>query len=141
MQVSVVADSVNISGQSNAIQFKVPECRLAEDLGLMFENQRFSDVTLCVNGREFQAHKAILAARSPVLAALFHNKLNRVDIDGAISADVFEELLRFIYTGHVDQLEVVARDLLPIAVKFKVPCRFPAITKPNLTYDPKIASK
>lgn len=52
--MSVVADSVNISGQSNAVQFKVPECRLADDLGLLFENQRFSDVTLCVNGRDFQ---------------------------------------------------------------------------------------
>ena len=54
--MSVVADSVNISGQSNAIQFKVPECRLADDLGLLFENQRFNDVTLCVNGRDFQVH-------------------------------------------------------------------------------------
>lgn len=60
-QVSVVADSVNISGQSNTIQFKVPECRLSDDLGLLFENQKFSDVTLSVAGREFQAHKAILA--------------------------------------------------------------------------------
>lgn len=61
LQVSVVADSVNISGQSNTIQFKVPECRLSDDLGLLFENQKFSDVTLSVGGREFQAHKAILA--------------------------------------------------------------------------------
>lgn len=60
-QVSVVADSVNISGQSNTIQFKVPECRLPDDLGQLFENQKFSDVTLTVCGREFQAHKAILA--------------------------------------------------------------------------------
>ena len=56
-----MADSVNISGQSNAIQFKVPDCLLADDLGTLFENQRFSDVTLSVAGREFQAHKAILA--------------------------------------------------------------------------------
>lgn len=61
LQVSVVADSVNISYQSNTIQFKVPECRLSDDLGLLFENQKFSDVTLSVAGREFQAHKAILA--------------------------------------------------------------------------------
>lgn len=59
--MSVVADSVNISGQSNTIQFKVPECRLSDDLGMLFENQKFSDVTLSVGGREFQAHKAILA--------------------------------------------------------------------------------
>lgn len=56
-----MADSVNISGQSNAIQFKVPECRLSDDFGQLFENQKFSDVTLAVAGREFQAHKAILA--------------------------------------------------------------------------------
>lgn len=65
LQVSVVADSVNISGQSNTIQFKVPECRLPDDLGLLFENQKFSDVTLTVCGREFQAHKAILAGKTP----------------------------------------------------------------------------
>lgn len=101
-QVSVVADSVNIAGQSNAIQFKVPECRLADDLGMLFENQRFSDVTLSVGGREFQGHKAILAgivgcileeffwetflvalsklvfvcsARSPVFAAMFEHEM------------------------------------------------------------------
>ena len=32
-EVSVVADSVNISGQSNSVQFKVPDCRLSDDLG------------------------------------------------------------------------------------------------------------
>lgn len=62
-EVSVVADSVNISGQSNIVQFKVPECKLSEDLGNLFDNERFSDVTLAVNGREFQAHKAILAGK------------------------------------------------------------------------------
>ena len=63
IQVSVVADSVNICGQSNAIQFKVPDCRLPDDLGLLFESQKFSDVTLAVCGREFQAHKAVLAGK------------------------------------------------------------------------------
>jgi len=52
--VSVVADSVNISGQSNAVQFKVPECKLSDDLGALFESQRFSDVTLAVGGKFFK---------------------------------------------------------------------------------------
>lgn len=59
----MVADSVNISGQSNIIQFKVPECKLSEDLGLLFDSEKFSDVTLAVGGREFQVHKAILAGK------------------------------------------------------------------------------
>ncbi len=84
-EVSVVADSVNISGQSNGVQFRVPECRLADDLGGLFDTQRFSDVTLFVGGREFLAHKAILAARSPVFAAMFEHEMeerkhNRVEI-------------------------------------------------------------
>ncbi|UYV61390.1 SPOPL [Cordylochernes scorpioides] len=70
-EVSVVADSVNISGQTNAIQFKVPECRLSDDLGFLFESQKFSDVILNCERREFYAHKAILAARSPVFSAMF----------------------------------------------------------------------
>jgi speckle-type POZ protein len=63
LQVSVVADSVNISGQSNAVQFKVPECKLSDDLGSLFDCQKFSDVTLSVGGKEFLVHKAILAGK------------------------------------------------------------------------------
>lgn len=72
----MVADSVNISGQSNTIQFKVPECRLPDDLGSLFENQKFSDVTLTVCGREFQAHKAILAGG--IFEKLLRNDLKRI---------------------------------------------------------------
>jgi speckle-type POZ protein len=119
--VSVVADSVNISGQSNAIQFKVPECRLSEDFGQLFENQKFSDVTLAVAGREFQAHKAILAARSPVFAAMFEHEMeerkhNRVEILD-VEHEVLREMLRFIYTGKAASLDKMADDLLAAADK------------------------
>ena len=63
-QVSVVQDSVNISGQNTMNMVKVPECRLADELGGLWENSRFTDCCLCVAGQEFQAHKAILAGRS-----------------------------------------------------------------------------
>ncbi|VVC25545.1 Hypothetical protein CINCED_3A023020 [Cinara cedri] len=121
-EVSVVADSVNISGQSNAVQFKVPECRLPDDLGNLFEIQKFSDVTLSVSGREFQAHKAILAARSPVFAAMFEHEMeerkqNRVAITD-VDHEVLREMLRFIYTGRAANLERMADDLLAAADKY-----------------------
>jgi hypothetical protein len=47
----------------NCTPVKVPECKLSDDLGSLFERSSFSDVTLCVGGREFQAHKAVLAGR------------------------------------------------------------------------------
>jgi speckle-type POZ protein len=59
IQVRVAAD--HVCEQPNAIQVKVPECRLSDDLGLLFEDQKFSDMTLSACGWEFQAHKAILA--------------------------------------------------------------------------------
>ena len=52
---------MNVSGQSNCTPVKVPECRLSDDLGSLFDRSAFSDVTLCCSGREFQAHKALLA--------------------------------------------------------------------------------
>ncbi|OBS77439.1 hypothetical protein A6R68_16152, partial [Neotoma lepida] len=74
-EVSVVQDSVNISGQNTMNMVKVPECRLADELGGLWENSRFTDCCLCVAGQEFQAHKAILAARSPVFSAMFEHEM------------------------------------------------------------------
>ncbi len=120
-QVSVVADSVNISGQTNSIQFKVPECRLSEDLGGLFESQKFSDAILCVGKEEFYVHKAVLAARSPVFAAMFQHEMeekkqNRVEITD-VDPVVLREMLRFIYTGKSSNLDKMEADLLSAADK------------------------
>ena len=63
-QVSVVGETVNVSGQSSCTPVKVPSCHLSDDLGALLDQSGFSDVILCVSGREFQAHKAILAGGS-----------------------------------------------------------------------------
>ena len=62
-EVSVVADSVNISGQTSVTKFKIPECHLAEDLNCLFEQPNFSDVTLTCGNKEFKMHKSILAGK------------------------------------------------------------------------------
>lgn len=116
-----MADSVNIAGQNNTTQFKVPECRLSEDLSQLFESQKFSDVILTVGGKEFYAHKAILAARSPVFAAMFEHEMeekkqNRVDITD-MDHEVMKEMLKFIYSGKSPQLEKMADELLAAADK------------------------
>ncbi|PVD35732.1 hypothetical protein C0Q70_02695 [Pomacea canaliculata] len=74
-EVSVVGDTVNVSGQSNCTPVKVPECRLSEDLGQLFQSSSFSDVYLCVGGHDFRVHKSILAARSPVFYAMFEHEM------------------------------------------------------------------
>eukprot|EP00096_Caligus_rogercresseyi_P004875 TRINITY_DN1947_c0_g1_i1.p1 TRINITY_DN1947_c0_g1~~TRINITY_DN1947_c0_g1_i1.p1 ORF type:complete len:379 (+),score=136.90 TRINITY_DN1947_c0_g1_i1:159-1295(+) len=121
-EVSVVADSVNISGQSNAVQFKVPDCRLSEDFNTLFESSQFADVTLACQGREFKCHKALLTARSQVFAAMFEHdmeesKQNRVEVKD-VDPDVMADMLRFIYTGRANNLENMAADLLAAADKY-----------------------
>jgi len=122
-EVSVVADSVNISGQSNNVTFKVPDCRLSDDLGVLFENSQFADAVLFCGGREFQCHKAVLAARSQVFQAMFEHdmeekKKGRVEVKD-VEADVMAEMLRFIYTGRTAaSLDNNAADLLAAADKY-----------------------
>jgi len=95
-----------------------------DDMGQLFESLRFSDVTLSVGDQQFHAHKALLAARSPVFAAMFeHNmeetKQNRVDITD-VDHEVLREMLRFIYTGKVNNMEKMAKELLAVADKYAV---------------------
>uniref|UniRef100_A0A3Q1B2U3 SPOPL protein n=1 Tax=Amphiprion ocellaris TaxID=80972 RepID=A0A3Q1B2U3_AMPOC len=121
-EVSVVQDSVNISGQSNMNMLKVPECQLSDDLGNLWECSRFTDCSLYVGGQEFKAHKSILAARSPVFNAMFEHEMeeskkNRVDISD-VDPDVFKEMMGFIYTGKAPNLEKMADNLLAAADKY-----------------------
>ncbi|KAM6904596.1 speckle-type POZ protein isoform 2-T2 [Xenentodon cancila] len=120
-EVSVVQDSVNISGQNAMNMVRVPDCRLAEELGDLWESSRFTDCCLCVAGQKFQAHKAILAARSPVFSAMFEHEMeestkNRVEIND-VEPDVFKEMMCFIYTGKAPNLDKMADDLLAAADK------------------------
>ena len=90
----------------------------------LFDNMQFSDVNFNVGGREFPAHKLILAARSQYFAAMFKHptkeqSTNQVKIDD-IEPEVFDQLLRFIYTGRVplDKLETMAAGLFIAADKY-----------------------
>ena len=96
--------------------------KVASDLQQLLEQQNLSDVVIFVNGCRFQAHKAILSARSPVFAAMFRTETrefqtNTVYLDD-IEQDVFTELLRFIYTGCANNLNQVGENLLIAADKY-----------------------
>jgi speckle-type POZ protein len=90
----------------------------------LYDDMQFSDVNFNVGGREFPAHKNILSARSQYFAAMFkhpmkENSTNQVKIED-IDPEVFDQLLRFIYTGRVplDKLETMAAELFIAADKY-----------------------
>jgi len=94
-------------------------------IGELFLNDLFSDVTLLVEGQALKAHRAILAAKSDYFRTLLtsgmkesHSKeveLKETPIKG------FRLLLRYIYTGHMSLMEQelqVVLDILGLAQKY-----------------------
>jgi speckle-type POZ protein len=82
--------------------------QLLYNLQDLFKNMKYSDIIVNVRGREFKAHKNILAARSSYFAAMFdhptkENLSNQIEIDD-IEPGVFHEILRYIYTGQVSEM-------------------------------------
>jgi len=128
-EVSVVCDSVNISGQGSAVNFPVSENRLSSDLGNLFVSGALSDVIVSCNSKEFNCHKVVLAARSSVFRAMFeHNmeekKNSAVKVED-VEGDAMEKLLHFIYTSKLDFLDSISFELaarvLAAADKYELP--------------------
>ncbi|XP_065205315.1 speckle-type POZ protein B-like isoform X25 [Planococcus citri] len=97
-------------------------CDLSENFASLLENRTLTDVILSVNGKEYPAHKTVLAARSPVFCAMFshstkENELNRVDIKD-INEAVVEGMLKYIYTGKCEVPDELAEGLLAAADKY-----------------------
>lgn len=80
-----------------------------------------SDIVILVGGQKFEAHELILSARSPVFLAMFQSDLkmqtNTLKIE-EIGPDVFAEVLRFIYTDKVENLDGYAEELLVAADRY-----------------------
>ncbi|XP_059104721.1 speckle-type POZ protein-like [Peromyscus eremicus] len=120
--LSVVQESFRISHQNRKLGIQVSRCTLADELGELWENSQFTDCSLVVAGQEFRAHKAILAARSPVFRAMFQHDMeesrkNRVEIPD-LEPQVFKAMMGFIYTGKAPDLDNMADAVLAAADKY-----------------------
>ena len=92
----------------------------SREYAALLENGKFSDITIVVDGKEFKAHKNILASRSPVFAFMFEKNFKKPDsrmIIKDVSAAEFKEMLRFMYTFKTDALDRMAKGLRAAAEK------------------------
>ena len=84
---------------------------------------KFTDCTITCDGKEFQCHQNILAARSSVFDAMFTHNMeekisSRVDIID-LDADTVHDMIIYIYSGKVvGELEGKATGLLSAAEKY-----------------------
>ncbi|XP_010255973.1 PREDICTED: ARM REPEAT PROTEIN INTERACTING WITH ABF2-like isoform X2 [Nelumbo nucifera] len=85
-------------------------------------NATLSDVTFLVEGRRFYAHRIALLASSDAFRAMFDGGYREKDARDIeipnIRWDVFELMMRFIYTGSVDVTLDIAQDLLRAADQY-----------------------
>ncbi|GMI71933.1 ARM repeat protein interacting with ABF2 [Hibiscus trionum] len=85
-------------------------------------NATLSDVTFLVEGRRFYAHRICLLASSDAFRAMFDGGYREKDARDIeipnIKWEVFELMMRFIYTGSVDVTLEIAQDLLRAADQY-----------------------
>ncbi|XP_065205295.1 speckle-type POZ protein B-like isoform X6 [Planococcus citri] len=122
IKFSDVKDFIESCSHQSEFQLDVPECNFFENFVSLFENRELTDVVISANGKDYPVHKAVLAARSPVFLAMFkhdtkENQLNRIEIED-INEVVIGEMLKYIYTGKCENLEIVAGELLAAADKY-----------------------
>ena len=91
----------------------------SDSMTKLFKSKQFSDVVLKVSRKKFLAHKLVLSVGSPVFAAMFRNNYEESNeeevVISQIDAVVFEELLRFLYSGAVSSRYVLSKKLLAAA--------------------------
>lgn len=85
-------------------------------------NQKLSDVTFIVEGKHFYAHRIALLASSDAFRAMFdggykEKTAQHIEISN-IRHDVFEAMMRQIYTGTVEVTLDIAQDLLRAADQY-----------------------
>ncbi|KAL6843279.1 hypothetical protein ACP4OV_026992 [Aristida adscensionis] len=96
--------------QSKAVcEIQVPPSTLAADLGKLLEEEKRADVAFKVQGEVFQAHKFVLAMRSPVFEAQLYGPMGdkrrrSITVDDMQPA-VFKALLHFIYTDSLPVMD------------------------------------
>ena len=121
-EMKVYTDPIDRIKTLNITEPAVKDSASRNCLADLYDTTKCSDVTFVVNDKKIQAHKCVLASCSVVFDAMFSNEMkeketNEVKIDD-VEERVFTEMLRFIYTGQVENSNVIAADLLSVADKY-----------------------
>ncbi|CAD6208731.1 GSCOCG00003538001-RA-CDS [Cotesia congregata] len=97
---------------------------MVADYRKLFESKKSCDVVIKVKDETFQAHKAILMARSEEFFKLFTVEMKESNEEFITLSDIepkiFKSLLEFIYTDEVSDLDVVVESLLEAADKYLI---------------------
>lgn len=114
-------ENIKKSQHLSDLKEQVEELKLSFQKGLIGDIRSYiqenstKDFIIKIDDREFPVHKFVLAARSPTLASIFKNnpganELKLVDI----SVEIFETVLKFLYTDKLPNSEEDEASILGI---------------------------
>ncbi|CAL4991317.1 unnamed protein product [Urochloa decumbens] len=114
--VVVFSNEISTEDRDPAVELNVvPPPDIGRHLGGLLLGGEGADVTFDVDGEMFDAHKCVLAARSPVFKAKLFGPMKERNADRVpvedMEARVFKTLLHFIYTDSlpdVDESDMMA---------------------------------
>ncbi|CAM1332000.1 BTBD9 (predicted) [Pycnogonum litorale] len=79
--------------------------QLSDNMGQLYLNEEYSDITFIVESEKFHAHKMILATRSDYFRALLFGGMHESQQSTIelkeVKVAAFLNILKYIYTGHV----------------------------------------
>ncbi|XP_043287590.1 uncharacterized protein [Venturia canescens] len=110
------------------LESRSPSCQISPSntvsLRDMFESKTLSDVIFVFDDKQLLAHKSVLAARSEVFQAMFSSEMKEKDTSRIeivdTKAEIFEEFLRYLYTGELNDLKNKVEEMLFLADKYQI---------------------
>nr|CAB3480461.1 unnamed protein product [Digitaria exilis] len=103
-----------VSQSEKTCGIQVPPSNLSQDLGRMLDAARGTDVAFKVKGEVFQAHKSVLAIRSPVFEAELYGPVGEDNRETITIEDmepaIFRALLQFIYKDSLPAMDDLGGD-------------------------------
>jgi hypothetical protein len=107
---------------------EVSDFNLSEHMEEARQNGLFTDVTLVAEGKEFKAHKVVLASQSQFFKTRFSTRWSDPGTLGYTTGDrvemtdvpavIMEATLSYMYTGKVTDIRKVAHQLLPVSEEY-----------------------
>lgn len=110
-RTDMVKNHVNTEGQARFVcaikviqdeSIHVPPSDIGEHLGMLLDSTYEADVSFTVEGETFYAHRAVLAARSPVFKAELFGFISEATMPSItlheMASTTFRVILRYIYT-------------------------------------------
>jgi speckle-type POZ protein len=110
--VITVLGELRVSETKPLCEVDVPPPNALQHFGKMLQDRSAADVTFKVERETFAAHRAVLAARSPVFQKQFSEstkKMSHITING-MEPTAFKALLHFIYTDSLPKMDDLNRD-------------------------------